>query len=295
MSTIGFITMAYGADKYFRQAETLARSIKRNMPGYKLALVTDRASVSADFDIVVPMERFDEAGTVHKVDMYAYSPFEETLFIDSDCVVIRPFEAELAAIRRYDFSPIVGRYLRDGEQDLWLEDVGRAVRGVGGRSFPKFNGGVYFFRKGPAAEEIFRRSGELRARATELGIKDFDRSGPGEETLIGLALSSLGLEDLYFDHGRLMRTPLNARGPIVADPIAGVCHFEKEGERVEPAIIHYCGDWIRHPTYLIAERALAKGKALSGIEKLSIAAPYHWSRYAPKVTRRLRRMAGLSA
>lgn len=270
MSELGFITMAFGSDKYFQQALTLARSIKRNMPGIPIALVTDRSDTGPEFDIVVPMGSVAKAGTVHKIAMYDYSPFQETLFIDSDSVVVRPFHDQLHAIRQFDFSPIVGQYLRAGDNDLWLADVGKAVLGVGGHSFPKFNGGVYFFRKGSYALDVFHRAEAIRLRAEELGIKDFDRSGPGEETLIGLALASLGAEDLYFDHGKLMRTPLNSSGPIVADPITQLCHFIKEGQRVEPAIIPYCGEWASHPTYEIARRSLARGTALDGWEKLFI-------------------------
>ncbi len=253
---VGFITMAFGPDKYLRQAETLARSLKLHMPGHPRALVTDRPGPHPLFDIVVPMRPVAAAGTVHKTEIYGYSPFDETLFIDSDCVVARSFTRELAEISRFDFSPIVGLYLVAGDADLWLEDVGRALAGVGGRRFAKFNGGVYFFRKGPFAKQVFDRAGALRGRAAELGIKDFDRSGPGEETLIGLALAEMHAGDSYNDGGALMRTPLNSTGPLTLDVLAGDCHFIKEGTRVDPAICHFCGPWIEHRAYLTAEYTL---------------------------------------
>jgi hypothetical protein len=286
---IGILTMAYGPQKYIDQAITLSRSLRRTMPGYRLAIVSDRADLGEHFDIVVPMRKFETAGTVHKVDMADHSPFEETLFIDSDCVVLRGFEPELAEIRKYPFTPIVATFYRHGDTDLWLEDVGAALDKVGGTAFPKFNGGVYFWQSGDHAKRVFDESRRVRARAAELGIKDFDASGPGEETLIGLALAGLGVEEFYNDHGRLMRTPLNSSGPIVAEVMTGESRFIKEGTLVEPAIQHFCGPWIRHPAYLIARRELEQGRRLGAIGRARIRVPFALSVIAGKVRRKLGR------
>ena len=290
LRSIGFITMAFGKERYLEQARTLARSLKRAMPGHPIAIVTDRTAPGPMFDIVVPMEAVAQAGTVHKTAMYRYSPFQETLFIDSDCVAVRDFSEQLRAIRTYDFSPVVNRYLHAGDRDLWLDDVGFAIAGVNGTGFPKFNGGVYFFRKSAFAEEVFARSEAIRDRQADLGIRDFDRSGPGEETLIGLALSQMHVTNLYDDDGRLMRTPLNSSGGIEADPFLGYSRFIKEGALVEPAIIHYCGEWIDHPTYLIAARGLRAGRR-SGVAVRGAIRARHVSRIlARRVRRRLTRI-----
>ncbi|MDT0575834.1 hypothetical protein RM533_06510 [Croceicoccus sp. F390] len=286
---VGFITMAFGADKYFAQAETLARSLRRHMPGYAIAIVTDRADAGPLFDITVPMDPVDIAGTVLKTDLYRYSPFAETLFIDSDCVVARDFTPQLQQIRAHDFTPVVGRYLSRGDQDLWIRDVGAAIEKVGGTKFPKFNGGVYFWRKSPFAQEVFRRAIAIRARADELGILDFDRSGPGEETLIGLALSQMHVIDLYDDGGMLMRTPLNSTGPVHLDVIGGACRFIKEGEEVTPAICHFCGEWIDHPAYLIAQHELLRGQRLPEHRRLRTRLAYRSARFAQRIRSKIRR------
>lgn len=258
--SIGFLTMAFGPKKYIRQADTLALSIKRHMPQFKLAIVTNNAVDNSLYDYVIPMRAFETAGTIHKIDIYDYSPFDETLFIDSDCVVAREFESEFEEIRKYDFSPVVSRYLFHGDHDLWLENVGAAIDRVGGSKFPKFNGGIYFFRRGPFAAEVFRRAREIKERASELGIKSFDSAGPGEETLIGLALSEMRVDYLYDDRGLLMRTPLNSSGTIRMDVLEGKCSFVKEGVLVTPAICHYCGEWIHHSSYRKADYALRHGR-----------------------------------
>lgn len=289
MPGFGFITMAYGPDRYMRQAETLARSLRLHMPGIPLALVTDRTDPGDLFDVVVPMLPFSNAGTLHKISLYDYSPFEETLFIDSDCVVVRPFHEQLSAISRHDFAPVVNKCLKAGEQDLWLEDVGKALQAVGGTCFPKFNGGVYFFRKGDEAASIFRGAHDILSRAAELGVKDFDRAGPGDETLIGLAMAQHGGLKLYDDHGTLMRTPLNTTGPVEVSVLTGECSFVKQGRRVSPAIVHFCGHYITHPAYQIATEELIRGKRLSSARRGWLATGHALNAAKHRVTRRLAR------
>lgn len=287
MEALGVFMMAFGADKYIRQAETLALSLRRHMPELPIAIASDRRDFGASFDRIVPMDVPDRAGTVLKIAMYELSPFQETLFIDTDCIVVRPFRDELAALRRFDFTPVVSRYLAAGDTDLWLDDVGAALERVGGHRFPKFNGGVYYFRKGPTAERVFSLAGSLRARAKELGIKDFDAAGPGEETLIGLALAQLGIDDLYDDEGRLMRTPLNSEGRIEIDPLGGGCRFVKEGRLVEPAICHFCGEWQTRPEYRLAEAAIRNGRKPSKVYGARVWGGHYARKLRSKVERRL--------
>lgn len=263
----GFITMAYGPDRYFRQAETLARSLRMHMPGIRLAIVTDRKDPGALFDIAIPMAPFETAGTLHKINLYDYSPFEETLFIDSDCLVVRPFHDELDAIRKTEFTPIVSTYLGPDDTDLWLEDIGQALMSVGGQKFPKFNGGIYYFRKGDVAAGVFEEAKRLLPRAKDLGVKDFDGAGPGDETLIGLAMAKLGLYTPFDDGGRFMRTPLGSKGQIIVDPFLSKARFWKYGRIVEPAIVHYCGPWIDHTTYKLAAKGLADGRRVMALER----------------------------
>lgn len=284
VTNVGIITMAYGKQKYIDQAMTLARSLKIHMPGFKLGIITDRAEVDPIFDDVINISDFKVAGTLLKIRMYEDSPYQENFFIDSDCVVVRNFEDCLRDIRAYDFTPVCNQYLRDGDSDLWLRDVGDALRRVNGESFPKFNGGVYFFRKSEQASAIFNRAYELLARQDELGILDFDSAGPGEETLIGLALAEMGMTDLYNDHGRLMRTPLNSSGPVTMDVMRGISHFVKNGEAVSPAIVHFCGPWINHPAYTIAAEELATGSSLSSLSK-------GWTHARYKVRTKLEKLA----
>lgn len=290
LEQIGFITMAFGAEKYFRQAESLARSLRRHMPGFRIAIVTDRKEAGPLFDHCIPIDPFETAGTLMKADLYKYSPFQETFFIDSDCIVAKPFHEQLKRIRQFDFTPVVNRFLSEGDTDLWIRDVGRAIRILNGTPFPKFNGGVYFYRRSRYAQDVFSTAHEINKRRDELGILDFDRSGPGEETLIGLALSQMRATRFYDDGGQLMRTPLNSQGPIHLDVIKGTCSFIKEDRPVSPAICHFCGEWLDHPAYVIAQEELLAGRSLGFARKYRLRVSYRAKRLKARAVRKLNRI-----
>lgn len=283
VTDIGLITMAFGRQKYFDQAEYLAKSLKLHMPDYKVCLICDRDYESPYFDQVVNMGKVETAGTVLKCRMYELSPFEETFFIDSDCIAVRDFSDQLEKIREWNFSPVCNTYFKDGDSDLWLEDVGQSLRAVKGDAFPKFNGGVYFFRKCEETETFFKTALEILDDYEAFGIKSFDIAGPGEETIFGMAMAKLKMGPFYDDGGKLMRTPLNSKGPIKLSVLEGVCTFEKEGKIVSPAICHFCGEWADHPAYTLAKISLDRNSAPSIIQTTSAFLPLFKKKAARKI------------
>src|ERR1700757_5097905 len=87
----GVITIATGAAKYIEMAVNMAMSCKMNSPGLPIALITDSTDpeLKKYFDIIIASNPNFPKGIIHKIYISDYSPFEETLFIDGDCLVIR--------------------------------------------------------------------------------------------------------------------------------------------------------------------------------------------------------------
>lgn len=257
----GFLTMAYGPSKYIRQAEVLAKSLRLHMPDYPVAVVTDGQVDPRLFDHVIPMKPYDKPGVVLKIDMYDYTPFDETLFIDSDCIATRPFDSSLE-IRRFDFTPVKSRWLSRSDSDPWINDVAHALDLVGADRMPSFNGGVYFFRKGPVAASVFEQARELHGRAAELGLRNIDKAGPNDESIFGLVLARLGLE-LYDDQGALMSAPIRLQGPLKIDPLGGETVFCKDGVVIRPAIVHFCAHLSKSLQYEVSQYAITHGRHAS--------------------------------
>lgn len=256
---LGFLSIAIGARRYIRQAEILALSLRRNMPGIPLAIVTDDHRLARYADILVPVDHTMPMAAAQKILLDRYSPFERTLFIDCDCVATRSFHAELAAIGKFPFSPALERMTPIDGTDEYLDDVRSALLKVGGSGYPKFNGGVYYFDTSPEAVAVFELARRYYRDYRAYGIRPFDRHGPGDETVIALALASLNRLDLYCDAGRLMRTPTGLKGRLSIDPLGGGCTFKRFDGVVHPAICHFAGPYLLMPEYRLAEESLRTG------------------------------------
>lgn len=88
--TAGLLTIAYGSQRYIRMARALALSYRRWKPSLPFCVVTDEANaeeLSAYYDVVVTID--PSQGVAQKLCVDRYSPFDETLFVDSDCVFYR--------------------------------------------------------------------------------------------------------------------------------------------------------------------------------------------------------------
>ena len=152
----------------------LAKSLRLHMPEYPIAIVTDGRVDRRLFDHVIAIKPYDKPGVVLKIDMYDYTPFDETLFIVSDCIATRPFDSSLE-IRRFNFTPVNARWPFRSDTDPWINDVAHALDVVGADRLPGFNGGVYLFRKEPAAASVFEQARglmlALRSCARRISIK----------------------------------------------------------------------------------------------------------------------------
>ena len=256
MSSFGFITIAFGRDRYLRQAENLAYSLRRFMPDTPLAVVTDSSTLDTTlFDQVLPLDTRFGRGVIQKLSLFDCTPFEQTLFIDSDCICLRNFDEFLPRLQKTAFAAVGGKYLQPDQRDEHIKNLRATLNGVGIQRFPKFNGGLYFFNKSASAQRIFEEAKLLYARRDALGIKDFDAAGPNDETLFALAIEKCG-GTLFNDGERLMRTPLGATSRIEVEPLDGGCSFIKNGRRFEPALLHFCGPLVRGPEYQFCERVL---------------------------------------
>jgi hypothetical protein len=262
---LGFITIAMGNEQYLRQARVLSLSLRRNMPDVPLAIVTDSQNLAASADIIIPADNDIPVGVLHKVFLDRYTPFRETLFIDSDCVVTRPFLRELEDVRKFEFTPAMERFTTAEGMDEYLTDLPTTLKMIGGTKYPKFNGGIYFFKDGELSRSVFQTAREIHGSYRKYGIKVFDGSGPGEETVIALALAKLNMLNLYHDEGRLMRTPTGLKGKMFIDPLGGGCSFERYDGVVSPAICHFAGPYLLSVEYELAGYSLRHNISMNKI------------------------------
>ena len=88
MATRGFVTIATGNEKYYRLADNLLRSYRANSNAdAPFAIICDRENeLTKDFDQVIKVDE-PSCSYMDKLLLYRYAPYDETIFIDADCLV----------------------------------------------------------------------------------------------------------------------------------------------------------------------------------------------------------------
>jgi hypothetical protein len=240
----GIVTIALGHPVYHDMARDLALSLKLHAPRLPRVVLTDASggALASLFDIELPWRPEFGHGLFPKLCIDQYSPFDETLYIDSDSLAVRDLAFLWTILATQDFG-YVGQVLRDG---YWYAEIAGLLDRLGLPLLPRLNSGMFLYRRGPLASDLFARTREIFL--DEAGFP-FDPLGRArsDEPCLGVALAERGIHPVE-DHGTTMRTPIGIRGSMDIDVLAGRCVFNKDGEDVRPAIVHFA-TWQFHPIY----------------------------------------------
>lgn len=234
----GILTLAFGSPKYIEMAKSLARSLLLHDPTLPRAIVTDSTDpeLATLFAHVLPLRREYGSNVRQKLFLDDYTPFDETLFIDSDSLAVRPLHDFWAAFQQVPFGVCGQRTLYAGESDEYL-DVNFILRRFHLTGLPKFNGGIYYFKSTLEAVTLFDTARDLMNHATELRFTDFRGDGPADEALFSVAMAIHGLTVTDMGLGG-MWTPIDATTRLRIDVPKGLCSFTKRGRRLAPHILH---------------------------------------------------------
>jgi hypothetical protein len=233
----GVLTVAFGHRDYARMAITMARAIRIRDSETPLAVATDLAPECFQgwFQYVVPWRHAYASFYEFKFDLYAMSPFEETLFIDSDCLALRPIRAVMDVFAGHDVS-VAGQNV---PSPWWFLQPNRIRERLPRETYPGFNGGLMYFRRSPAAEQVFRRACEWVAEYDALGIARLSSGAINDEPMFSLAMAERGCRAVSNAEHQIMYGP--RRGRVDIDIMAGTCEMDLGGRVVQPMTCHFVG------------------------------------------------------
>jgi hypothetical protein len=251
INDIGIITLAYGSSKYIEMGKALGRSLQLHSPDISRAIVTDRLEdeeIVALFDHIIPLRREYGSNVRQKLYLDQYSPYQKTLFIDSDSLVVRNLRFAFEEFEGRSFSVVGDRILRAGQKDNFC-DLDRVLTHFGLNELPKFNGGVYYFNSDPTARSVFKTARKILSKFKELAFAEFRGDGPADEPIVAVAMS-LHHQTMLPNYD-VMLAPLGRKGKLEVNVIEGKCTFRNaDNSKVfNPAIAHFAGIWSEHPTY----------------------------------------------
>ena len=155
----GYLTIATGSERYLLGAVTAALSIRRYDLVREIALITDEASADRlptphPFNHIIKINE-DEDYFAYTLSFRTYelSPFDETIYLDADILMLKDHvDRKWEIFRNYEFG-IEGQKIFSGPAHSYTVEEIQQLLGI--KWVVNINGGLYYFKKGPTASQVF--------------------------------------------------------------------------------------------------------------------------------------------
>lgn len=244
----GVLLVAHTSHAYVAEAIAMAWSIRQNSPGIPIALATDIS------DYKLPEELFDKtviynftgkSGVSFKIWLDEISPWERTLFLDSDAFVYKSLKP---VFHRFAQQPFIALGKSIPKVGHWFKDPERILKEFSMPSMSLVIGDFYLFDRSPASCRVFKKARELFDRYDELGIERL-HGGFNEEPLFSLAMHIEGIEcgkrspDLV-----LALEYAKAFSDLQTNVLKSEARVQIGGETIAPCVVHY-GSYRSQPVY----------------------------------------------
>lgn len=248
--TRGFITIATGKELYYQLAKNLLQSYKLfcDTP-YPFAIMCDRENeYTSLFDKVVILEHPLNAFW-DKFELLTQSPYDETIFIDADCLAY----ADLNAYWEYfksadDFTGCGTNYPINSTSVLFQADeIGPYKNRAKWK--PDICGGLYFIRKGETCNALYQECKYISSHYDDFKWPNYC-APHADETVLCLAMAAHGLHAMDAE-------PSNYGHPWEAtemehDIFTGKCTYATEWHpKVDQGrLVHFGTRYCKKPPYL---------------------------------------------
>lgn len=262
----GYLVIAYGADRYFQAARHLALSIRICDPTRPICLLHDGNASPAVLQAFHYQRQitFRLGGYLNKLYAYDCTPFTRTMYIDTDCLMIKRDIGDWWRQLHNQCVAVEGIKRRSGSWGQW-PDIAAVCRRFNVPHVVTMNAGVIYMRKSATARKIFDYALTAPREEASWYVKAVD--GYNDEPLLALAMAAHRQEPIppcfVATTWRTLQTSTLRSSDWTADIRTGVCIFKKGDTWVSPTILHLCG-MSRYPE-LVALHA----RLLADIEEYS--------------------------
>lgn len=125
----GVLYVAVG-NEFVNEATVSARTLRREMPDINIAVVSNQSISGSVFDTIIQLEN-PSFGFRDKVAGIRHSPFDQTVYLDTDVFVAEGFPELFEVLNQFDIAAT-----HNPNRDLDTSDLGVPA------SFPEYNTGV---------------------------------------------------------------------------------------------------------------------------------------------------------
>lgn len=188
----GFVTIATGDPKYYQLAVNLLRSYRLNSNDPSpFSLICDRDCAEArEFDSFVLIEDAKHS-YLDKLFLDRYTPYEETIFIDADSLILKDTSVLWDDYADYQNFSCYGKTLPLDSKEGWFlyEDMGELQQQLAfGISM---HGGLYYLRKSNKCTDIFVSARYFAENYSKYKFSMFTK--PADEPVLALSMALSGI------------------------------------------------------------------------------------------------------
>lgn len=208
---------------YYKEAVFSAKSVKRWNPKIPIALFSNMKNIDTVFDDHYPVTGA-ENGHYDKVYALANSPYDDTIFLDTDTQALKDISPLFDMLQQHDIA-IAGEpsFLKEGQEE------------VVGTDHYNYNTGLIVYRKNEAVKKFLDQWYALVVDM-EFRLRYFSDKYHGDQGHFNYLFQQGAMKDLGINMKVLDNTVYNVRGS--AWPM-----IKKEGRWDDVALLHKHGLW----------------------------------------------------
>lgn len=255
----GYLTIATDKNRYVELALNLALSIKLKDKRPICLLHDDAVRIPVEyrkfFDVIAKIKKDDlMTGPINKLLLFEYSPFSKSMFIDSDCLLVKSDVSRIwRRLKKYNFTV---RGWKFSENNIGPAKAFTLVKISNILQFMKENkleyavayiGGAMYFDKSKISEKVFKKAKELHKKYKEyLSLPHRRINEYPEERFFGLAMGFYNLEPFPSVFKAMFKSvqwinELHGIKNCKMDVFRGICTYKFPGaDHCEsPTIVHF--------------------------------------------------------
>lgn len=256
----GYLIIVADKQKYLESAVNLALSLKLKDKKPVCLLCCSKIRIpsiySGIFDKMILIKESEKLiGTTNKLLQYKYSPFDRTMFIDSDCLMIKDnIDIIWKKLKSYNIG-LRGTIASSGKWSYFTEennvDIGTIVTLLNIKFLIKANSQVMYYDKSSRSEEFFKKALYLYEHFRDKVSLQFKKVKDEytDEPIFGAAMGYFNIKPFpfmfkrhFFDCVQWSSTIQDAEDYSI-DILRGICKVKFKGiNRYDsPIIAHFGG------------------------------------------------------
>ncbi|MBO4848173.1 MAG: hypothetical protein J5586_03370 [Clostridia bacterium] len=273
-ATRGFVTIATGNELYYKIANNLLCSYRMNAGKYPFAVICDRKNEYTEaFDKVILMDHPSNS-YMDKLRLYEFIPFEETIFIDADCLVYGNIDEWWELFETAGDFSVFGYAIEDMDtKHGWFHPKGMKEFADRISFVPTYNGGLYYLRNTEKCAEVFRIAQYCADHYYDYEFAGFSK--PADEPVLALGMAVCGCRPLNKQELLFAPKPKD----VTVDIVKGIA--KRRGDPHNFSLLHWSNYCTRKSLYKFEigrmKAFLGKSSRISRfLFKTKIAKAYLW-------------------